>query len=101
MKDAAVDFGAISETTVFLDFFKNLPDPRQPGKVVYPLDDSRLLGPVRCSTLRWCLKEETSLVVVSRRRMHAALSYILIADLPKWCLMQVPSIRVLKRLSTS
>jgi len=43
MKDAAVDFGAISETTVFLDFFKNLPDPRQPGKVVYPLDEILLL----------------------------------------------------------
>src|SRR6266508_1603395 len=43
MENAATDFGAISETTVFLDFFKDLPDPRQPGKVVYPLDEILLL----------------------------------------------------------
>jgi len=62
---------------------------------------ARLAGPLRCSTLRWCLKEDTSLLVVSRRRTRANLSYILIADLPKRCLMQVPSIRVAKRLPTS
>ena len=28
---------------------------------------SRVGGPWRCSTLRWCLKNETSLVVVSMR----------------------------------
>jgi predicted transposase YbfD/YdcC len=43
MEDAAVDFGAIGETIVFLDCFKNLPDPRQPGKVVYPLGEILLL----------------------------------------------------------
>ena len=43
MENAATDFGAISETTVFLDFFKDLPDPRQLGKVVYPLDEILLL----------------------------------------------------------
>jgi len=57
--------------------------------------------PLRCSTLRWCLKEETSLLVVSRRRTRANLSYILIADLPKRCLRQVPSMQVAKRLPTS
>jgi predicted transposase YbfD/YdcC len=39
MEKAAAEFGAISEAIVFLDYFKDLPDPRQPGKVVYPLDE--------------------------------------------------------------
>jgi predicted transposase YbfD/YdcC len=34
---------AIDETTVFLFYFKDLPDPRQPGKVVYPLPEVLLL----------------------------------------------------------
>ena len=51
-------------------------------------------GPVRCSTLRWCLKNDTSLAVVSIRSTMPCLSYILIEHLPKRCLMQVPSIRV-------
>jgi hypothetical protein len=34
---------AIEETTVFLSYFKDLPDPRQPGKVVYPLPEVLLL----------------------------------------------------------
>ncbi len=43
MEKAAADFGAISETIVFLEYFKDLPDPRQLGKVVYPLDEVLLL----------------------------------------------------------
>jgi predicted transposase YbfD/YdcC len=39
MERLATEFGAISEAVVFLDYFKDLPDPRQPGKVVYPLDE--------------------------------------------------------------
>ena len=39
MERVATEFGAISEAIVFLDYFKDLPDPRQPGKVVYPLDE--------------------------------------------------------------
>ena len=35
--------GALSEAVVFLDYFKDLPDPRQRGKVVYPLDEVLLL----------------------------------------------------------
>src|SRR5213595_3242459 len=41
---AAVDFATIGETTVFLDHFKELPDPRQRGKVTYPLDEVLLLS---------------------------------------------------------
>jgi predicted transposase YbfD/YdcC len=37
------DFGAIGETVVFLDYFKDMPDPRQCGKVIYPLDEVLLL----------------------------------------------------------
>src|SRR5580692_9081405 len=51
-------------------------------------------GPCRCSTLRWCLKKETSLIVVSMRSTQPHLSYILIVELAKRCLMQVPSMRV-------
>ena len=35
--------GAVSETLVFLDHFQSLPDPRQRGKVLYPLDGVLLL----------------------------------------------------------
>jgi hypothetical protein len=43
MEEAAAEFGAFSEATVFLDHFKDLPDPRQRGKVVYPLVEVLLL----------------------------------------------------------
>src|SRR5688572_10890304 len=43
MERAAAEFGSISEAVVFLDYFKDLPDPRQRGKVVYPLDEVLLL----------------------------------------------------------
>ena len=55
---------------------------------------TRVGGPCRCSTLRWCLKKETSLIVVSMRSTQPYLSYILIEELAKRCLMQVPSMRV-------
>ena len=35
--------GAIGEGVVFLDHFRDFPDPRQAGKVVYPLDEILLL----------------------------------------------------------
>lgn len=34
---------ALAETTVFLSYFKDMPDHRQPGKVIYPLDEILLL----------------------------------------------------------
>src|SRR5215471_12645271 len=34
---------ALVETTVFLSFFKDMPDHRQPGKVIYPLEEILLL----------------------------------------------------------
>jgi len=43
MARVAADFGALSEAVVFLDYFKDLPDPRQRGKVIYPLDEVLLL----------------------------------------------------------
>ncbi|MGH9204828.1 MAG: ISAs1 family transposase, partial [Vicinamibacterales bacterium] len=43
MEKASAELGAISEAVVFLGYFKDLPDPRQPGKVVYPLDEVLLL----------------------------------------------------------
>jgi predicted transposase YbfD/YdcC len=39
MERRAADVGALGEAVVFLDFFKDLPDPRQRGKVIYPLDE--------------------------------------------------------------
>lgn len=35
--------GAVGEAVVFLGYFKDLPDPRQRGKVVYPLAEVLLL----------------------------------------------------------
>jgi len=43
MERVAADFRALGEAVVFLDYFKDLPDPRQRGKVIYPLDEVLLL----------------------------------------------------------
>ena len=43
MGEAAGDFGATVEATVFLYYFKDLLDPRQLGKVTYPLAEVLLL----------------------------------------------------------
>ena len=43
MDGAATECTAFDETVVFLSHFKDLPDPRQQGKVSYPLDEILLL----------------------------------------------------------
>ena len=43
MVDAARDCAVFGETVVFLSYFKDLRDPRQQGKVEYPLDEILLL----------------------------------------------------------
>src|SRR5712664_3323076 len=43
MEAAAGAFRAIGESVVFLDHFKDLPDPRQRGKITYPLAEVLLL----------------------------------------------------------
>jgi predicted transposase YbfD/YdcC len=43
MDQMAVDGGAFAETVVFLSYFKDLPDVRQRGKVMYPLAEVLLL----------------------------------------------------------
>lgn len=43
MDGRAGECGALSEAIVFLDYFTDLPDPRQQGKVVYPLGEVLLL----------------------------------------------------------
>jgi predicted transposase YbfD/YdcC len=43
MERASGDCGAFREAVVFLEYFRDLPDPRQRGKVVYPLDEVLLL----------------------------------------------------------
>jgi|HubBroStandDraft_3_1064219.scaffolds.fasta_scaffold74476_1 predicted transposase YbfD/YdcC len=43
MEQAAVALEAIGESIVFLDHFKGLPDPRQRGKITYPLGEVLLL----------------------------------------------------------
>lgn len=43
MEDLTTDCGALGEAVVFLNHFKGLPDPRQCGKVVYPLDEVLIL----------------------------------------------------------
>ena len=44
METTATDSGALSEAVVFLNHFNDLPDPRQCGKVMYPLDEILLLA---------------------------------------------------------
>jgi predicted transposase YbfD/YdcC len=44
MEDIATDSGALFEAVVFLNHFKDMPDPRQRGKVMYPLDEILLLA---------------------------------------------------------
>jgi hypothetical protein len=44
MDGTATDCGALSEAVVFLNHFNDLPDPRQRGKVMYPLDEILLLA---------------------------------------------------------
>src|SRR5208282_729968 len=41
--DGTADCGALSESIVFLDYFRDLSDPRQLEKVVYPLNEVLLL----------------------------------------------------------
>lgn len=43
MEAAAGEFTALSEAVVFLNHFRDLADPRQPGKVIYPLAEVLLL----------------------------------------------------------
>src|SRR5246127_2631005 len=43
MDEDAENFEALAESTVFLSYFKELPDHRQAGKVTYPLDEILLL----------------------------------------------------------
>jgi len=43
VEKAAVEFGAAGEAVVFLECFRDLPDPRQRGKVLYPLAEVLLL----------------------------------------------------------
>ena len=43
MGEVAGEFGALSEAVVFLGYFDDLPDPRQRGKVIYPLEEVLLL----------------------------------------------------------
>jgi predicted transposase YbfD/YdcC len=43
MASMAADGGALEETVAFLGWFRDLPDPRQRGKVIYPLDEVLLL----------------------------------------------------------
>ena len=43
MDSTAIDGSAFTEAVVFLSYFKDLEDPRQPGKVTYPLEEILLL----------------------------------------------------------
>jgi len=44
MDDDDANCGALSEAVVFLNHFKDMPDPRQRGKVMYPLEEVLLLA---------------------------------------------------------
>lgn len=44
MDEITTDTGALFEATIFLNYFDDLPDPRQRAKVMYPLDEVLLLA---------------------------------------------------------
>jgi hypothetical protein len=44
MDELTTDRGALAEAIVFLHHFKAMPDPRQRGKVMYPLEEVLLLA---------------------------------------------------------
>lgn len=44
MEAGVVDSGALGEAVVFLEYFRDIPDHRQRGKVIYPLDEVLLLS---------------------------------------------------------
>ena len=44
MSDVTTDSDALGEAVVFLNHFKEMPDHRQPGKVMYPLYEVLLLA---------------------------------------------------------
>src|ERR1700722_19387710 len=44
MDDVTTDCGALFEAVVFLNHFKDMPDHRQRGKVMYPLEEVLLLA---------------------------------------------------------
>jgi hypothetical protein len=44
MEKVAAEFEVISEAIVFLNHFKDWPNPRQLSKVTYPLGEVLLLG---------------------------------------------------------
>ena len=48
MDDPITDCAALGEAVVFLNYLKDLPDPRQHGKVTYPLDEILLLCLLDC-----------------------------------------------------
>ena len=50
MDNALTECAAVDETVVFLNYFKDLHDPRQQGKVCYPL--GRTLRPFSTNTLK-------------------------------------------------
>ena len=43
MDNTLTECAAVDETVVFLTYFKDLHDPRQQGKVCYPLEEILLL----------------------------------------------------------
>jgi len=43
MHSEAADCGVLNESVVFLEYFSDLDDPRQLGKVIYPLNEVLLL----------------------------------------------------------
>jgi hypothetical protein len=44
MDGTGFDAGALSEAVIFLEYFGDLPDVRQPSKVICPLDEVLLLS---------------------------------------------------------
>jgi len=59
----AAAFAAQSEAIVFLSYFEDFPDPRQRGKVVYPLNEIPKSADCarQACTVTLCLQSKSSL----------------------------------------
>ena len=85
--EAGMDSGALSESIVFLEHFTGLEDPRQPGKVVYALNEVLLL----CLLAVLAGAETfTDIALFGEKKLHCRAELLRMTALAKYsrCLMR-------------
>ena len=74
MEEVADEFGAKTETIVFLKYFNEMADPRQCGKVLYPLDEI-LLSMAETNCAKW--RRESVPVGLREKGYEAPVNFLL------------------------